>query len=53
LQRELAHHLEALAAEYVAGGMTPEEARLAALRAFGPSTPVAMRIDPVTALRCE
>ena len=41
LQRELAHHLEELTAEYVAGGMTRDEARLAAVRAFGPSTRVA------------
>ena len=35
LERELRAHLEAEAAEQRAGGLTAEEARLAALRAFG------------------
>jgi putative ABC transport system permease protein len=41
LHRELAHHLEELTAEYVAQGMPPAEARVSALRAFGPSARVA------------
>ena len=41
LRRELDHHLEELTAEYVASGMTPADARLAARRAFGPSARVA------------
>src|SRR5919107_1058710 len=35
LDAELRYHLERQVAEYVAGGMTEEEARLAALRDFG------------------
>src|SRR5215213_6822629 len=35
LDAELRYHVERQAAEYVAGGMAPEEARLAALRDFG------------------
>src|ERR1041384_5712387 len=35
LDTELRYHLERQVAEYVAGGMTPEEARRAALRDFG------------------
>jgi putative ABC transport system permease protein len=35
LDRELAFHLDQLAAEYVADGMTPDEARHAAKRALG------------------
>ena len=38
LQAELAFHLEQQIAENVAGGMAPEEARLAALRLFGNPT---------------
>jgi predicted permease len=38
LQAELAFHLEQQIAENVAGGMAPEEARLAALRRFGNPT---------------
>lgn len=41
LQRELQHHIDELTAENVAGGMSPAEARAAALRAFGPATRVA------------
>ena len=36
LQRELALHLDEQIDEYVATGMTPVEARAAAMRAFGP-----------------
>jgi putative ABC transport system permease protein len=35
LDAEIEHHLEQLAAEYERGGMSPDEARLAARRAFG------------------
>jgi putative ABC transport system permease protein len=35
LDEEVRYHLERQAAEHVAGGMTPEEARRAALREFG------------------
>jgi predicted permease len=35
LQREIASHLEREAEEHVAAGLSPDEARLAALRAFG------------------
>ncbi len=38
LQEELSFHLEQQVAENVAGGMPPEEARLAALRLFGNPT---------------
>jgi len=38
LQEELSFHLEQQVAENVAGGMAPEEARLAALRLFGNPT---------------
>src|SRR5262249_18280696 len=38
LQAELSFHLEQQVAENVAGGMPPEEARLAALRLFGNPT---------------
>ncbi len=40
LEEELRHHLEMTAREYVACGMEPEEARLAALRRFGNVTSV-------------
>jgi predicted permease len=36
LQRELRFHLDQQIAEYRAAGLTPDEARAAALRAFGP-----------------
>jgi predicted permease len=36
LRREIEHHLDALTAEHVAAGMSPADARAAALRAFGP-----------------
>jgi predicted permease len=35
LNEELAHHIELKAQEYVQSGMSPQEARYAALRAFG------------------
>ena len=35
LDEEVRYHLERQTAEHVANGMTPEEARVAALRAFG------------------
>src|SRR5580704_10987159 len=35
LDDEIRYHLEQTVNAYIAGGMTPEEARLAALRAFG------------------
>ncbi|MBV8115478.1 MAG: ABC transporter permease, partial [Silvibacterium sp.] len=41
LDEELRFHLERQVAEYVAAGMSPEEARHAALRAFG--NPAALR----------
>ena len=38
LQRELEFHLEQQVAEYMARGMSPDEARYAALRRFGNPT---------------
>jgi hypothetical protein len=35
LDSEIQHHLDLLAADYEARGMSPEEERLAARRAFG------------------
>ena len=40
LDSEIQHHLDLLAAEYERGGMSPDEARLAARRAFGGVEPM-------------
>ena len=40
LHAEMQFHLEALIAENIAAGMSPEEARYAAMRAFGNATAV-------------
>jgi predicted permease len=43
LDKELRYHLEEHAAELVAAGMAPDEARLAAMRAFGSSASISQQ----------
>ena len=53
LDEEMAFHREQAEKEFVAGGMTPEEARFAAMRQFGNATRMRERSHEVMSLRVE
>jgi predicted permease len=53
LDEEMAFHREQAEKEFVAGGMTPEEARLAALKQFGNATRMKERSHEVMRFRLE